>query len=54
VKEAHFSFFFFMQVSPDEETDTKKQKVEKSNESYQNVKEVRFFFLSLLINNKLY
>lgn len=42
-----------MQVSPDEETDTKKHKVEKSNESYQNVKEV-MFSVSLLINNILY
>lgn len=33
---------FFMQVSPEEESDSKKQKVEKSNESYQNVKEVTF------------
>lgn len=53
MKEAHF-LFFFMQVSPDEETDTKKQKVEKSNESYQNVKEVCSWFISLFINNILY
>lgn len=40
--------FFFMQASPEEETDTKKQKVEKSNESYQNVKEVMFLHMFLV------
>uniref|UniRef100_A0A8C2Q226 Inositol 1,4,5-trisphosphate receptor n=1 Tax=Cyprinus carpio TaxID=7962 RepID=A0A8C2Q226_CYPCA len=39
-KEKLIFVFFFMQTSPEEETDTKKLKAEKSNESYQNVKEI--------------